>query len=96
MYQNLKAGNEALESVHLCDYPQADDSLIEGRLSEETDALLELDVPRGGRQVAAAELLKLSGIDQDLHLAVRPDGEDVGDLQAHGRHPAHRVLAEQH
>src|SRR5262249_46836303 len=42
MYQNLKAGADSKESVHLCDYPQVDHKLIDEALSAEMDALLDL------------------------------------------------------
>jgi isoleucyl-tRNA synthetase len=41
MYQNLRAAAEP-ESVHLCVYPQADESLIDARLSADMEALLRL------------------------------------------------------
>ncbi len=41
MYQNLKTAGEP-ESVHLCAFPTADAALIDERLSEDMDALLQL------------------------------------------------------
>jgi isoleucyl-tRNA synthetase len=41
MYQNLKAAGDP-ESVHLCDYPQVKDSLIDDELSQHLDDLLRL------------------------------------------------------
>jgi isoleucyl-tRNA synthetase len=41
IYQNLRTSVEP-ESVHLCEYPQADDSLVDERLSADMDALLRL------------------------------------------------------
>jgi isoleucyl-tRNA synthetase len=41
MYQNLRTVSEP-GSVHLCDYPQADDSLVDERLSADMQALLRL------------------------------------------------------
>src|SRR5262249_3029225 len=38
MYQNLRASSDP-ESVHLCDYPQPDESLMDQRLSEDMEAL---------------------------------------------------------
>ena len=38
MYQNLVGQ----DSVHLCDFPQVDDELIDARLSADMDALLRL------------------------------------------------------
>jgi isoleucyl-tRNA synthetase len=45
MYQNLEAGGEAQpqsHSVHLCDFPAADRSLIDAELSADMEALLRL------------------------------------------------------
>src|SRR5205823_5946931 len=42
MYQNLKAGPNAEESVHLCEYPQAHEHLIDAQLSEDMGAVLRL------------------------------------------------------
>jgi isoleucyl-tRNA synthetase len=47
MYQNLEASGgrkppEEEPSVHLCDYPQPDEALIDEELSHEMDALLDL------------------------------------------------------
>ena len=39
IYQNLASGQE---SVHLCDYPKVDESLIDTTLSQEMDALLRI------------------------------------------------------
>jgi isoleucyl-tRNA synthetase len=41
MHQNLKTDGEP-ESVHLCDFPRADEALIDERLSADMDALLQL------------------------------------------------------
>jgi isoleucyl-tRNA synthetase len=41
MYRNLTADGE-LESVHLCDYPEVDESLTDEELSRDMDALLRL------------------------------------------------------
>ncbi len=41
MYQNLKTAGEP-ESVHLCAFPRPDEALIDERLSEDIDALLQL------------------------------------------------------
>jgi isoleucyl-tRNA synthetase len=41
MYQNLKLPGDS-ESVHLCDYPVADQALIDEELSRDMDALLDL------------------------------------------------------
>jgi isoleucyl-tRNA synthetase len=45
MYQNLVVrgrGGEVPPSIHLCEYPAAAESLVDVRLSEDTDALLRL------------------------------------------------------
>jgi isoleucyl-tRNA synthetase len=41
MHQNLRQPSDP-ESVHLCDYPQADESLVDERLSADMQALLRL------------------------------------------------------
>src|SRR6266536_5553652 len=41
MYQNLKKPGDP-ESIHLCDYPVADESFIDEELSRDMDALLRL------------------------------------------------------
>jgi isoleucyl-tRNA synthetase len=41
MYRNLRTSTEP-DSVHLCDYPQADKSLIDEELSDDMEALLNL------------------------------------------------------
>jgi isoleucyl-tRNA synthetase len=41
MYRNLVAGADE-RSVHLCDYPQADEALIDEQLSKDMEALLRL------------------------------------------------------
>jgi isoleucyl-tRNA synthetase len=47
MFQNLSEPEASAKSVHLCDYPIADESLIDHELSDEMDALLRL-VSLGG------------------------------------------------
>jgi isoleucyl-tRNA synthetase len=42
MYENLEGGESGMLSVHLCDFPQADESLIDANLSQEMDALLRI------------------------------------------------------
>jgi len=46
MYQNLEAGSEATtgrtSSIHLCDFPRSDESLIDAELSADMEALLRL------------------------------------------------------
>ncbi|MFO0848550.1 MAG: class I tRNA ligase family protein [Gemmataceae bacterium] len=56
MWQNLRTAADP-ESVHLCDYPTADERLIDAELSADTDALLRL-VSLGGaaRNAAGAKV----------------------------------------
>ena len=58
MWQNLKAhGQQSVgdaESVHLCDYPAADEGLVDSELSQDMDALLRL-VSLGGAARNAAK-----------------------------------------
>jgi isoleucyl-tRNA synthetase len=54
VWQNLRMANDE-ESVHLCEYPVADESLIDAELSEDMDALLRL-VSLGG---AARNMAKI-------------------------------------
>jgi isoleucyl-tRNA synthetase len=42
MYRNLRSGADEVESLHLCDYPVADEKLIDADLSADMDALLRL------------------------------------------------------
>jgi isoleucyl-tRNA synthetase len=42
MYQNLKANTQEPASVHLCSYPEVDESLIDEQLSVDMEALLRL------------------------------------------------------
>ena len=42
MYQNLVAGKDKTDSVHLCDFPIAEEALIDESLSADMDALLHL------------------------------------------------------
>jgi isoleucyl-tRNA synthetase len=42
MYQNLAAPGSKRLSVHLCDFPQADETLLDAELSADMDALLRL------------------------------------------------------
>lgn len=59
MYQNLvrSVNPDAPESVHLCDWPAADESLIDTRLIEETDAVMK--VVRLGRSARSASTMKV-------------------------------------
>ncbi len=59
MYQNLvrSVNPDAPESVHLCDWPTADESLIDTRLMEETDAVMK--VVRLGRSARSASQMKV-------------------------------------
>jgi isoleucyl-tRNA synthetase len=42
MYQNLVGSTADVPSIHLCDYPQPDEALIDADLSAEMDALLRI------------------------------------------------------
>jgi isoleucyl-tRNA synthetase len=42
MYQNLVSGRSCPISVHLCDFPEVDESLIDTKLSADVEALLRL------------------------------------------------------
>ncbi len=53
MYRNLRADSDP-QSVHLCDYPTADESLVDSALSQDMDALLRL-VSLGGAARNAAK-----------------------------------------
>jgi len=59
MYQNLvrSVQPDAPESVHLCDWPAADESLIDTRLMDETDAVMK--VVRLGRAARNAAGMKV-------------------------------------
>lgn len=59
MYQNLvcSISPDAPESVHLCDWPTADESMINHRLMEETDAVMK--VVRLGRAARNAAGIKV-------------------------------------
>jgi isoleucyl-tRNA synthetase len=58
MYQNLKTAGDR-ESVHLCDYPAVDESLIDERLSADMDALLCLvSLGRAARDAAKINVRK--------------------------------------
>jgi isoleucyl-tRNA synthetase len=82
MYQNLVvrgAGGDLSPSIHLCDFPAADESLIDARLSEDTDALLRLvSLGRAARNVVKikvrqplAELKIQPGSDADRRAVER-------------------------
>jgi len=59
MYQNLvrSVSSDAPQSVHLCDWPEADHSMIDRRLLEETEAVMK--VVRLGRAARTAAGLKV-------------------------------------
>ncbi len=59
IYSNLVCAVEpnAPESVHLCDWPTADESLLDQRLIDETDAVMKVvRLGRGARNVAAQKI----------------------------------------
>lgn len=59
MYRNLvcSVDSDAPESVHLCDWPAADESLIDKHLIEETDAVMK--VVRLGRAARSGSAMKV-------------------------------------
>jgi isoleucyl-tRNA synthetase len=71
MYQNLKAGTDAQESVHLCEYPQADPAMTDEQLSADMDALLDL-VSLGS---AARNVVKIKVRQPLAELKVQPGSE---------------------
>src|SRR5205823_2344294 len=70
MHQNLRLAAEP-ESVHLCDYPKNDDSLIDARLSADMAALLRL-VTLGS---AARNMVKIKVRQPLAELQVQPGTE---------------------
>ncbi len=77
MYQNLVVSvfPDAPESVHLCDWPVADEAMIDRRLIEETDAVMK--VVRLGRSARNAASMKIR---QPLALfTVKPANELEGE-----------------
>jgi isoleucyl-tRNA synthetase len=79
MWQNLAAGE--LTSVHLCEYPKADDALIDADLSADMDALLRL-VSLGS---AARNTVKIKVRQPLAELRVQP--ADERDRRAVDRFP---------
>lgn len=71
MYQNLKAGDDNKESVHLCTYPSVEEPLIDQRLSSDLAALLEL-VSLG---LSARQTAKVNTRRPLAELKVQPGGE---------------------
>jgi isoleucyl-tRNA synthetase len=72
MWQNLRFATDR-ESVHLCDYPTANEALIDSELSADMEALLRL-VSLGG---AARNAGKVAKIRQPLaELKVQPGSDD--------------------
>jgi isoleucyl-tRNA synthetase len=77
LYQNLRTAKDP-EGVHLCDYPEANPALVDERLSEDMDALLEL-VSLGGaaRNVAKVKVrqplaeLRVQTADEPVSRAVQ-------------------------
>jgi isoleucyl-tRNA synthetase len=78
MYQNLTLGRDK-ESVHLCDFPKVDSTLIDEQLSSDTDALLRLvslgSAARNAAKIKVrqplAEMRVLPGSDSDRRAAER-------------------------
>jgi isoleucyl-tRNA synthetase len=87
MYRNLRAKSDP-ESVHLCDYPQADETLIDTALSQDMDALLRLVRMGGAARNAAkvkvrqplAELRISPGTEADRRAVSRFDRELCEEL----------------
>jgi isoleucyl-tRNA synthetase len=83
MYQNLRTANDP-ESVHLCDFPEANSALVDERLSADMDALLEL-VSLGGaaRNVAKIKVrqplaeLRVQTTDEAVRRAVQRFPEQI-------------------
>ncbi len=78
MWRNLRRASEP-DSVHLCDYPTADESLIDAELSTDMDALLRV-VSLGG---AARQAAKVKVRQPLAELAVAP--ADAAERRAVGR-----------
>jgi isoleucyl-tRNA synthetase len=77
MYQNLAANKQA--SVHLCDYPEPDESLLDAQLSADMDAVLRL-VSLGS---AARNSVKIKVRQPLAEMKVQPG--DERDRRALGR-----------
>jgi isoleucyl-tRNA synthetase len=71
MYQNLRTADMP-ESIHLCDFPRVEESLIDADLSVEMDRLLDL-VSLG---LAARNSVKIKVRQPLAELKVQPAGED--------------------
>ncbi len=71
MFQNLKSDNDKEESVHHCDYPEADESLIDDDLSADTEALLRL----ASLGLAARNAVKIKVRQPLAELKVQPGDE---------------------
>src|SRR5262249_55999190 len=70
LYRNVKPATEP-ESVHLCDFPRADEALIDQQLSDDVAALLEL-VTLGS---AARNAVKIKVRQPLAEIRVQPGGE---------------------
>ncbi len=88
MYQNLarSVDDAAPESVHICDWPEADESLIDQRLMDETEAVMRVvrlgrsvrnDAGVKTRQPLAAAVISLS--DPAEHAAVERNEQIILD-----------------
>jgi len=79
MYRNLKCGKNG-ESVHLCDFPEADEDLIDTPLSENMEALLRLT----SLGSAARNLVKIKVRQRLKSMRVQPrDEKEAQALQPH-------------
>jgi isoleucyl-tRNA synthetase len=76
LYQNLVhrlEDGKAMESVHLCDWPKADSSLISPRLHDETALVMRLvNLGRAAREKAQLRVRQPLSV---LYVRVRSDGE---------------------
>jgi isoleucyl-tRNA synthetase len=71
IYRNLRCGSDTAESVHLCDFPEADESLIDADLSADMQALLRV-VSLGS---AARNTVKIKVRQPLAELRVQPGDE---------------------
>jgi isoleucyl-tRNA synthetase len=75
LYQNLvqRVDGKAVESVHLCDWPGADSSLISSRLHDETALVMRLvNLGRAAREKAQVRVRQPLSV---LYVRVRSDAE---------------------
>ncbi len=82
LYQNLVAGNDANApiSVHLCDYPAADLSMIDPQLESEMDQVIQ--IVQLGRATRASANMKTRQPSKALYVKAKPLSEKMSDLIA--------------